>query len=56
MKILRGSEEMIVNHNVCKYCIYSQYGEKDYICTKNDNICIKVLENNKFNCPYHKSF
>lgn len=47
---------MRVNHNVCKYCIFSLYGDKDYICTRKDNICIKVLENAQFDCPYHKEF
>lgn len=45
---------MKVNHNVCKYCIYSQYGDINYICTKKGDICIKVLEDLKFDCPYHK--
>lgn len=48
------SKSMKVNHDVCKYCIYSQYGNINYICTKKDNICIKVLEDLKFDCSYHK--
>ena len=45
---------MKVNHSVCKYCIYSEYGDTNYICTKKDNICIKILEDLEFDCPYHK--
>lgn len=47
---------MKVNHEICKFCIYSEYKEKGYRCSKKENILCEVLEQYEFDCPYHKEF